>query len=73
MSDKTDLEKNGKSQSSLRYMAENQLSESPETIHELKEKDLEEIIHELRVHQIELEMQKPRAKENSTRIRRVRG
>ncbi len=57
MSDKTDLEKNGKSQSSLRYMAENQLGESPETIHELKEKDLEEIIHELRVHQIELEMQ----------------
>jgi PAS domain S-box-containing protein len=57
MTNKTDLDKNGKSQSSLRDMAENQLGRSPETIHELKEKDFEEIIHELRVHQIELEMQ----------------
>ena len=57
MTDKADPDKNSKPQSSLRDMAENQLGRSPETIHELKEKDLEEIIHELRVHQIELEMQ----------------
>ena len=57
MTDKADPDKNSKPQSSLRDMAENQLGRSPETIHELKEKDLEEIIHELRVHQIELDTQ----------------
>jgi len=57
VTDKTDLDKNSKRQSSLRDIAEDQLGKSPETITELKKKDLEEIIHELRVHQIELEMQ----------------
>jgi PAS domain S-box-containing protein len=57
ITDKTDLDKSSKRQSSLRDTAENQLGRCPETITELKKKDCEEIIHELRVHQIELEMQ----------------
>ncbi|MGO8823459.1 MAG: PAS domain S-box protein, partial [Desulfomonilaceae bacterium] len=57
MSDKTDLDENAQSQSPLSAMAENLLGMSPETINELKDKTREEIMHELQVHQIELEMQ----------------
>ncbi len=57
MSDKTDLDENAKTQSPLSAMAENLLGVSPRTINELKEQIREEIMHELQVHQIELEMQ----------------
>ncbi len=56
MTDKTDLDKDGKSQSASSAMAENLLGMSPETINDLKGKTREEIIHELQVHQVELEM-----------------
>jgi hypothetical protein len=38
-------------------LAEGKLSRSPDTTQELEEKTPEEIIHELHVHQIELELQ----------------
>ena len=41
----------------LRDAAEDKLGKSPDATHDLKEKTPEEIIHELHVHQFELEMQ----------------
>jgi PAS domain S-box-containing protein len=52
-----DLDKNGITKSRLRAVAEEKLSKLQDTPHELKEKTPEDIIHELQVHQIELEMQ----------------
>ena len=57
MVDKIDLDENISSETALRFAAEKKLSKSPNTTQELKEKTPEEIIHELQVHQIELEMQ----------------
>ena len=57
MADKTENDETGSSASILRHRAEGQLSRSPDTTQELKEKTPEEIIHELHVHQFELEMQ----------------
>ncbi len=45
------------SKSALRDAAEDQVGKSPDASHELKDLTSERIIHELRVHQIELEMQ----------------
>ncbi len=41
----------------LRVAAEEELARTPAAASEMKEKTLEELVHELRVHQIELEMQ----------------
>ena len=57
MVDKIALGKNGKSHSAPRDAAEKRLGNSPDATQELKEKSLEEIIHELQVHQSELETQ----------------
>ena len=57
MTGKMDLNENGSNESILRHLAEGKLSRSPDTTQELKEKTPEEIIHELHVHQIEMEMQ----------------
>ena len=57
MVDKTALAKNGKSYSELRDATEKKLGNSPDVAQEFKEKSLEEIIHELQVHQVELETQ----------------
>ena len=56
MTDKEDLDNVG-SESDLRDAAEAQLGKVPDVSHELKDLTSEKIIHELRVHQIELEMQ----------------
>ena len=40
-----------------RDAAEDKLGKSPDATHDLKEKTPEEIIHEIQVHQIELEFQ----------------
>ena len=57
MVDKTALANNGKSYSELRDAAEKKLGNSPDATQEFQEKSLEEIIHELQVHQGELETQ----------------
>jgi PAS domain S-box-containing protein len=57
MVDKIARGKNGKSQSAPRDAAEKRLGNSPDAPQELKEKSLEEVIHELQVHQSELEAQ----------------
>ena len=57
MADKMDLNDNTNSSSILGQSAQEQLSESLDSIQKLKEKSPEEIIHELQVHQIELELQ----------------
>ena len=57
MANKIDLDENGSSASILRHSAEEKLGQSPELSSKFKDKTPEEIIHELRVHQIELEMQ----------------
>jgi two-component system cell cycle sensor histidine kinase/response regulator CckA len=58
MTDKIDMDKNRITTSLLRETAEEKLSKSPDDrTPELKDKTSEEIIHELRVHQVELEMQ----------------
>ena len=57
MKDKMDLNDNVSSESALREAAEDQLGESPAASPELKKLTSEKIIHELQVHQIELEMQ----------------
>ncbi len=57
MTNKMDLDNNSKNQSSLRDTAEKELGKCPDATKELADKPLEDIIHELRVHQIELEMQ----------------
>ena len=54
---KTDLDKNRINKGRLRDVAEKKLGKSPDVAQETKEKTPEEIIHELQVHQIELEMQ----------------
>ncbi len=51
------MDENVNGKSALRDAAEDQVGRSPDTTQELKEKTPEEIIHELHVHQIELEMQ----------------
>ncbi len=56
MTDKKDLDNVG-SDSALRDAAEGQLRKFPDASTEIKDLTPEEIIHELRVHQIELEMQ----------------
>jgi PAS domain S-box-containing protein len=56
MTDKKDLD-NVSSESALRDAAEAQLGKSSDVPSELREQTPEEIIHELRVHQIELEIQ----------------
>jgi PAS domain-containing protein len=57
MAKEMDLDKNGITRSRLRDVAAEKLSKLQDTPQELKEKTQEEIIHELQVHQIELEMQ----------------
>ncbi len=57
MVDKIDPGKNGNSESALRGRAEGKLSRSPDRTKELEGKTPEEIIHELQVHEMELEMQ----------------
>ena len=57
MTDKIDLGKNGINANALRHAAEDQLGKFPDATHDLKDKTPEEIIHELQVHQFELEMQ----------------
>ena len=52
-----DMDVTGSGASALRASAEDQLDRSPDTTQELRDKTPEEIIHELHVHQIELEMQ----------------
>jgi PAS domain S-box-containing protein len=56
MTDKMDLNDNV-CRRALRATAEDQVGKSPDTTLELKDKTPEEIIHELHVHQIELEIQ----------------
>ena len=56
MTDKKDLD-NVAGESALRDAAEDQVGKSPDASHELEDLTSEKIIHELRVHQIELEMQ----------------
>ncbi len=57
MVDKIDLDENGSSKSAQRDAAEKKLSKSPDMKQELKDTTPEAIIHELQVHQVELEMQ----------------
>ena len=57
MADKMDLNDNISSPSIPGQLAQEQLSESLDSIQKLKEKSPEAIIHELQVHQIELELQ----------------
>ncbi len=57
MKDKMDLDENRITASLLRETAEEKLGKSGVVSPELKDKTPEEIIHELQVHQVELEMQ----------------
>ena len=57
MVDKIDLDENGSSKSAQRDAVEKKLSKSPDMKQELKDTTPETIIHELQVHQVELEMQ----------------
>ncbi len=57
MTNKTDSDENASSESALRDAAEGQRLKFPDASTEIKDLTPEEIIHELRVHQIELEMQ----------------
>ena len=57
MTDKMNLDETRSSASILRHRAEGKISRSPDTTQNLKGKTRAEIIHELQVHQIELEMQ----------------
>jgi hypothetical protein len=57
MAKEMDLDKNGITKSRLRDVAEEKLSKLQDTPQELKEKTPKEIIHELHVHQFELEIQ----------------
>ncbi len=57
MADKTDMDDNMNRDSALRNVAEEKLSKLRDATQNLKDKTSEEIIHELQVHQIELEMQ----------------
>jgi two-component system cell cycle sensor histidine kinase/response regulator CckA len=57
MAKEMDLDKNGNTKSRLRDVAEEKLSKLRDATQNLKDKTPEEIIHELHVHEIELEMQ----------------
>jgi len=57
MADKIHLADTGNSASPLREAAEEKLGKSLDALQKLKERTPEQIIHELQVHQIELEMQ----------------
>jgi PAS domain S-box-containing protein len=57
MAKKMVLNKSRITKSSLRAVAENKLSKLKNTTQNLEEKTIEEILHELQVHQIELEIQ----------------
>jgi hypothetical protein len=57
MADKTEIDETESSASILRHRAEEKLGKSQAVPSGLKEKTPEEIIHELEVHQIELELQ----------------
>ena len=57
MAKNMDLDKNRTTTSHLRDVAEEKLSKLQNTTQNLEEKTTEEIIHELQVHQIELEIQ----------------
>ena len=52
---KTDLDKNRINKGRLRDVAEKKLGKSQDVTQKFKDKTPEEIIHELQVHQIELE------------------
>jgi PAS domain S-box-containing protein len=62
MENKNEMDENVDSESALRDTAEDQLGKSPDATQELKDKTPEEIIHELRAHQFELEIQKQELK-----------
>ena len=58
MANKMDLDENGSSASLLRETDEEKLSKYPDDrTPEFEDKTSEEIIHEIRVHQVEMEMQ----------------
>ncbi|MHB8205321.1 MAG: PAS domain-containing protein, partial [Desulfomonilaceae bacterium] len=57
MRDKRDFDDNVNSESALRDAAEDQVGKFPNGTQGLRDKTLEAIIHELQVHQVELEMQ----------------
>ena len=57
MADKVDKHDDVRSESALRNVAENRLVRTHNASPELKDLASEKILHELRVHQIELEMQ----------------
>ena len=72
MTNKIDLDENGIGKSALREAAEDKLGRSPDTTLELKDKTPEEIIHELHVHQIELEMQNEELKRSQLALKKSR-
>lgn len=57
MGDKREMDETGNGFSRLRDEAEGKLAKSLDAAPELEGRDPAEIIHELRIHQIELEMQ----------------
>ncbi len=57
MENKNEMDEHGSNKSTLKAAAEEKLAKSAGVVMELKEKTPEEIIHELRVHQIQLEIQ----------------
>lgn len=57
MENNREMDAKGKGASALRDSAEKKLSKSPGLSPELRDKTPQEIIHELQVHQMELEMQ----------------
>ena len=57
MADKREIDETGSNASDLLHRAEGKLSMSPDATQNLQDKSLEETIHELQVHQIEMEMQ----------------
>ncbi len=72
MTNKIDLDKNGTGTSSLRGAAENKLGKSKVLPSDLRDKTPEEIIHELRVHQIELEIQNEELKRTQLELEESR-
>jgi hypothetical protein len=63
MKDKMDLDEPGSSDSALRVTAEEKLGKSQDASLELGDKTSEAIIHNLRIHQIEMEKQNEELKE----------